>query len=99
MIHLRSKGCSTGGRLAGALRIPEDIFFDNSAHPGDYAMKPEAVRNVLIMIYMVGNAAFNSVFKIERAAMAMHDSWASIMLKALGLALVWPLYWLWRVVT
>ena len=52
------------------------------------------------MIYMVGNAlTFNSVFKIERAAMAMHDSWAPIMLKALGLALVWPFYWLWRVVT
>jgi hypothetical protein len=63
-------------------------------------MKPEAGRNVLIMIYMVGNAlTFNSVFKIERAAMAMHESWAPIMLKTLGLALVWPFYWLWRVVT
>jgi len=63
-------------------------------------MKPEAVRNVLIMIYMVGNAlTFNSVFKIERAAMAMHDSAVPVLLKALGIALIWPIYWLWRMVT
>jgi hypothetical protein len=52
------------------------------------------------MIYMVGNAlTFNSVFKIERAAMAMHDSAVPVLLKALGIALIWPIYWLWRMVT
>ena len=59
----------------------------------NHAMKPEAVRNILIMTYMVGNAlTFNSIFKIERAAMAMHDAAAPALLKALGLALIWPVY-------
>ena len=63
-------------------------------------MKPEAVRNILVMIYMVGNAlTFNSVFKIERAAMTAGEPWAPVLLKALGFALVWPIYWLWRLFT
>jgi hypothetical protein len=63
-------------------------------------VKPEAIRNVLIVIYMVGNAlTFNSVFKMERAAMALHDNASPALLKALGVALIWPIYWLWRIVT
>jgi hypothetical protein len=66
----------------------------------NYAVKPEAVRNVLIMIYMVGNAlTFNTVFKMERAAMTVHESSAAVLLKALGLSLIWPIYWIWRLVT
>ena len=58
------------------------------------------LRNVLITVYMVGNAfTFNSIFKLERAAMAAGEPWAPILLKALGLALVWPIYWLWRLIT
>jgi len=63
-------------------------------------LRSDTLRNVLITIYMIGNAlTFNSVFKIERAAMTAGEPWAPILLKALGLALVWPIYWLWRLFT
>ena len=66
----------------------------------NHAVKPEPVRNVLIVIYMVGNAlTFNIVFKMERAAMALHDSASPALLEALALALIWPVYWLWRIVS
>jgi hypothetical protein len=58
-------------------------------------MSRENFRNVLILIYMVGNAlTFNALLKAERLTMSADSSWTLPMLKALALATVWPLYWL-----
>ena len=63
-------------------------------------MKRETLRNGLIIVYMVGNAlTFNALLKLERAAMASDQSWTTGILKILALALVWPVYWLFKFFT
>jgi hypothetical protein len=63
-------------------------------------MKRETLRNGLIIVYMVGNAlTFNALLKLERATMAADQSWTTGILKILALAIVWPVYWLFKLFT
>jgi hypothetical protein len=63
-------------------------------------MHRDTVRNTIIIIYMVGNAlTFNALLKAERATMVAADNWMVPLLKILSLALVWPAYWLVRLLT
>lgn len=63
-------------------------------------MSRENLRNALILVYMVGNAlTFNSLLKAERATMIIGESWLPAIVKIMALSLIWPVYWLLRLLT
>jgi len=60
----------------------------------------DGIRNAIIVIYMLGNAVtFNALIKAERAAIVGDASWALIILKSLALSLIWPIFWLYVILT
>jgi hypothetical protein len=60
-------------------------------------MPREKLRNGLIVVYMLGNVlTFNSLLKAEHGVMIAGEPWLPIVLKLLGLSLIWPLYWVTR---
>jgi hypothetical protein len=61
------------------------------------AVNQEKLRNGVIMIYMVGNAlTFTEVMSQEGNGYGT-AGFASQVMKALAVSLLWPVYWIWRI--
>jgi hypothetical protein len=63
--------------------------------------KPEGhagrIRNTLILVYLAGNAAtFSKIVAGDAAGIRATGELFWPIMKALALAMAWPVYWLWR---
>lgn len=57
------------------------------------------VRNGAILVYMVGNAlTFSKLLPVELAGLQETDGFGGAIVKALISSLVWPFYWISRVI-
>ena len=57
----------------------------------------DRIRNLLIMIYMVGNAlTFTKLMSVELAGLQGAGQLGGKIVTALLLSFVWPLYWIGR---
>jgi hypothetical protein len=70
---------------------------DCNIAPVQHEPMTERVRNLLVMIYMVGNAlTFTKLMSVELAGLQGAGQLGGKIVTALLLSFVWPLYWIGR---
>ena len=80
-----------GGARIGGDQEPAP---DDSMNPRPEASS-ERIRDVAILIYMVGNALTFSA--LISGGLAEAEGIGNRVIPALALSFIWPLYWAWRV--